>query len=350
MRIAILAALLASACGSFEEPSIVIDLRVIAMRTDIGAGSPSKADQVLDVDLTEEPQIGDLLSQLQPTSVTVWVADPGGQEDDALLWSMTLCLPGEEGRCDRTLPHIEFGAGEIEDPDGSPTAQRPFAEILPGDSQTGNTIVAMLVREIRENPVSALGGVDLMIELRIGRSAASRENDIYAAKKLRISPRIPLERAANTNPSITGIETAVNGFTAVASFASAGGQSVRCNDASFQGELPGQRARVSQGDVVTLFPNEASDTREDYAVPGLDGSTIILEESVSYQWLTTYGGWSDETTGGGHDILGNQSLLGSDWTAPFIGNRDFLDVSLWMIQRDERFGVTPIETCITVVP
>ena len=105
---------------------------------------------------------------------------------------------------------------------------------------------------------------------------------------------------------------------------------------------------MTPGDVVTLFPNEANDTRENYAVPGLDGTTILLEESVSYQWLTTYGGWSDETTGGGHDILGNQSLLGSDWTAPFTNTE--LDVTLWMIQRDERFGVTPIETCITVVP
>lgn len=346
MRALALLAILTGACGTFEEPSIVLDLRVIAMRTEVGNTAPSKADQVIDVDLTEEPQVGDLLSQLQPTRVTAWVADPGRAEDDRLLWSMTLCLPDDEGRCDRTLPHIEFGAGEIEDPDSSPSFQRPFAEILPGDSQTGNTIVAMLLREIRENPVNALGGVDLMIELRIGRSADPRDLDIYAAKKLRIAPRIPLERAPNANPSITGIETAVNGLSPFGNFPSAGGQSVRCADPAYQA----RKAEVFAGDAVTLFPNEANDTREKYAVPGLDGSTIILDESVSYQWLTTFGGWSDETTGGGHDVLGNQSLLGSDWTAPFIGGRDFLDVSLWMIQRDERFGVTPVETCLTVLP
>jgi hypothetical protein len=195
--------------------------------------------------------------------------------------------------------------------------------------------------------VNALGGVDLMIELRIGRSAAPRENDIYASKKLKISPRIPVERAANTNPAIAGIETAVDGLLPVTGFASGNGQSVHCADPTYQGS----RAMAHPGDVITLFPNEASDTREDYAVPGLDGETIILKEAVSYQWLATYGSWSDETTGGGHDILGNQSLLGSDWTAPFLGNRsDPLDVSIWMIQRDERFGVTPVETCLTVFP
>ncbi len=345
MRALAMLALFAGACGTFEEPSIVLDLRVIAMRTDVGDSTPTKADQVLDVDLTEEPQVGDLLAQLKETDVTAWVADPGGPES-RLVWSMTLCLPDDEGRCDRTMPHIEFGAGEIDDPDTSTSFQRPFAKILPTDSQTGQTIVAMLLREIRENPVNALGGVDLMIELRIGRSADPRENDLYAAKKLRIAPRIPLERAPNTNPNISGIETAVNGLAAVPGFASGGGQSIRCSDPNYQFA----KATVSPGDAVTLFPNEASETRENYAVPGLDGNTIVLEESVSYQWLGTYGSWSDETTGGGHDLLGNQSLLGSDWTAPFIGGRDFLDVSLWMIQRDERFGVTPIETCITVVP
>lgn len=347
MRLVAMVALLASACGTFEEPSIVLDLRVIAMRTEVGQ-TPTKADQVIDVDLEAMPQIAQLLSQLQTTSVTAWVADPAA--DESLMWSMTLCLPDDDGRCDRGEPHIEFGAGQIEDPDTASTAQRPFAQIVPGDPQTGSTIVAMMVSAVEGNPVSALGGVDLMIELRIGRSSEPRENDLYAAKKLRISPRIPIERAPNTNPSITGIETAINGFSAVPNFASPGGQSVRCADPAYASRISADKAFVSPGDAITLFPNEAGDTREDYAVPGLDGSTIILEESVSYQWLATFGGWSDETTGGGHDVLGNQSLLGSDWTAPFIGNRDFLDVSIWMIQRDERFGVTPIETCLTVLP
>ena len=335
-------ALFTGACGTFEEPSIVLDLRVIAMRTDVGTGTPTHADQVLDVDLTQEPQVGDLLAQLQATSVTAWVADPN--KDRRLVWSMTLCLPDEEGRCDLSLPHIEFGAGEIDDPDTSTSFQRPFAEILPGDAQTGSTIVAMLLREIRENPVNALGGVDLLVQLQLGGADEPRANDIYAAKKLRISPRIPIERAPNTNPNITGIETAVDNGAPVDNFRSSGGQSIRCSDPGYQIS----KSRVRPGDVVTLFPNEAGDTRENYAVPGLDGSTIILEETVSYQWFVTYGGWSDETTGGGHDILGNQSLLGSDWTAPPLGSRDFLDVSIWMIQRDERFGVTPIETCLTV--
>jgi hypothetical protein len=348
MRALAAMALLASACGTFEEPSIVLDLRVLAMRTDIGSSTPSKADQVVDVDLTEEPQVGPLLAQLQQTNVTAWVADPGKERE--LSYTMTLCLFDDEGRCDRALPHVEFGSGVVGDPETSSGAQHPYAVLLPTDSQTGNTMVAMLLREIQRNPVNALGGVDLMIELKVGGIDEPRENDIVAAKKLKISPRIPIERAANANPSITGIETAVNGLSAVSGFPSSGGQNVRCGDPAYRDLQLSQKATVRSGDAVTLFPNESQDTREDYAVPGLDGNTIFLEETLSYQWLATYGGWSDETTGGGHDVLGNQSLLGSDWTAPNIGNRQFLDVSIWMIQRDERFGVTPLETCLTVVP
>lgn len=328
----------------------MLDLRVLAMRTDVldeNGMATGHADQVVDV-MSQDVEPSEILAQLRDTQITAWVADPN--KDRRLAWSMTLCLPDEEGRCDFSLPHIEFGAAEIEDPDLSPNEQHPLAILSVGDSTTANTILAMILKAIDENPVDALGGVDLMIQMTVGGVDEPREDDIYAAKKLRIAPRIPIERAENTNPRITGIETAINGFAVVPDFASAGGQSIRCSDAAYQVLPLDQRPRVSPGDIVTLFPNEAGDTREDYAVPGLDGSTIILEESVSYQWLATYGGWSDETTGGGHDLLGNQSLLGSDWTAPNTGGRDHLDVSLWMIQRDERFGVTPVETCLTVIP
>ena len=39
-------------------------------------------------------------------------------------------------------------------------------------------------------------------------------------------------------------------------------------------------------------------------------------------------------------MLGNQSLLGSDWLAPAAISGNSIMVSLWMIQRDERYGVS----------
>ena len=108
---------------------------------------------------------------------------------------------------------------------------------------------------------------------------------------------------------------------------------------------------VDPGDSVTLFPIEPDGVREQYLAPTLDGQAIELEETISYQWLASSGSWSDETTGGGHDVLGNQSLLGSDWTAPRGAiPADGYPVSIWMIQRDERLGVNVFETCIVVMP
>ena len=48
-------------------------------------------------------------------------------------------------------------------------------------------------------------------------------------------------------------------------------------------------------------------------------------------------------------MLGNQSLLGTEWRAPRQLDAA-INVSIWMIQRDERFGVSWFETCIQVVP
>jgi hypothetical protein len=343
MRLLPIMLVLTSACGTFEEPSIVIDLRVLAMRIDIVdpslATDTTRSEQVVDVDLMGAPSVGQIISQLRDAEVTAWVADPG--RDRRLRWSMTLCLPNEEARCDRTLPYVELGVGEIFDPDLDPTPQRPNAIITMGDTRTANTISAMLLQAIEKDPVSAIGGVDLTIEMTLGGVDEPRENDIYASKKLRISPRIPSDRTPNANPRILNIESAkVAGL----------GDAPNITERRCCMGCP-NTATVRQGDSITLFPNEFTDTREDYVAPGLDGNPVYLKETISYQWLATYGGWSDETTGGGHDILGNQSLLGSDWTAPPLGARsEPLLVSLWMIQRDERFGVTPFETCIVVDP
>ena len=64
-----------------------------------------------DVDL-DEPSAADILDQLQPTTVTALIADPGAGRP--LRWSMTLCLLDDEGRCDRARPYQELGAGVID--------------------------------------------------------------------------------------------------------------------------------------------------------------------------------------------------------------------------------------------
>ena len=52
----------------------------------------------------------------------------------------------------------------------------------------------------------------------------------------------------------------------------------------------------------------------------------------------------------GH-LFGNPAPLNSTWTAPDASEiSQPLDVSLWIVQRDERYGVHWYETCVRVSP
>ena len=322
------AAALLAGCTSFEDPTIVLDLRVLAMTADV-------PDQIVDVDL-EMPMPAEILQQLQPTNVCALVSDPA--QDRALRWAMTLCLLDEEGRCDRAQPFVELGAGVIADPETASAAQRPCGMIEP--TAYGATILAMLRAAVEANPVQALGGIDYTVVFSVG-AVEDPSADIYATKHLRVSPRIPAERRANVNPRFDFVDAALLSGGAVV-LPGNGGTGGRCAELG-----PFEVPEVRPGARMTLFPIEPVGTREDYVVPTLDGKTAMLTETVTYQWFATYGAWSDEFTGGGHDVLGNQSLLGSDWLAPSNVTGP-LDVSLWMIQRDERYGARFFETCVRV--
>lgn len=312
----------AAACASFEDPAVVLDLRVLAI-------TASPPEQVFDVDL-EQPDPAAILAQLADFELTALVADPGA--DRPLRWSMTLCRL-DRNRCDRTRPHVELGAGVIEDPDRSVLPQLPRAQLLP--DAHGDVLLALVQGALEDNPIEALGGVQISVELVVG-DVSDRASDVYAAKHLRLSPRIPTERAANRNPTLDRVESVRP--DGLAFFLP---QFTRCAEGRAETMRPGER--------ITLYPIEADSAREPYVVPTLDGRTAHLEETLTYQWLATRGSWSDNFTGGGRDLLGNQSLLGSDWIAP----RDVTEptrVSLWVIQRDERFGSSWFESCVLVMP
>ena len=86
-------------------------------------------------------------------------------------------------------------------------------------------------------------------------------------------------------------------------------------------------------------------------MPTTDGMSRQFTESLTYQWLASAGGFSSGSTGGPRDPFGNPANLWTDWHAPGAGDLDGpLDVDLWVIQRDERLGVSWNQTCIRVVP
>jgi hypothetical protein len=326
-------------CTTFEDPSIVLDLRIIAMTAtdyeefvvgDTSISSSHGPEQVIDIDF-EKPNITEILAQLRPTTISAVVADPAAHRD--LKWSMTLCILDLADRCDLDHPTIELGSGVISDPDDSSTLQRPTADIFPDQK-----LLTILREAVEADPVQALGGIEYGVVLTVS-DLADPSIEVHGAKHLRVAGRFPPDRTANTNPFINYLDAAIGGIGLLIP---------RCRCAMIElgnCDVP----VIDAGSVVTLFPVEPDSVREEYLAPTLTGGSERLTETIRYQWLAAQGSFSDETTGGGHDVLGNQSLLGTEWRAP-RGVTAPLDVSIWMVQRDERYGANLLETCIRVVP
>jgi hypothetical protein len=312
-------------CGTFEDPNVVIDLRMISM-------TATPPEQIVDVDITKPVKAADLLTQLVPAEVCALVADPNF--DRRLRWTMTMCRLSA-GRCYGNRKQI--GEGVLEDPDLTLPEPQMCAPI-PVD---GN-LLGILVDTLNGDTLHGLAGIDYGVSLKVGGETADPDLDQYAEKRLRVTPRIPKERSANHNPSMSGLDAAVNGGSwGPLAFG-------RCVD-----QVPPLRAPlvVKPEQTVRLTPLEADGAREVYVVPTLDGSSRMFTESLTYQWIGGGGRISNGDTGGPHDPFGNAAPLFTDWKAPkatdLAGPTSF---SIWIVQRDERLGEQWYETCIRVEP
>lgn len=319
---ALLALLVPGACASFENEDIVIDTRILAM-------SASVPDQVIDIDLQNPPQPEEVLAQLVPAEMCALIADPA--RDRSVRWSMTLCVLDSDERCDSDA-QLVIGSGLAPDPELAQPGPRMCATVQPDA-----TLLAVLLEALEDDELQGLGGIDYGIQFIAGGEDVDTALDLYAGKTLRVAPRIPAERRANANPTLTSLEVA----TAATTIALPQG---RCVD---QPEPIQMRA----GESITLTPIEAPGTRETYVVPRLDGEVQTFTESPTYQWLASAGSFSSGSTGGPRDPFGNPSPLFTEYDAPDAEDVPApLDVHIWVVQRDERLGATWYEGCVRVVP
>lgn len=310
-----LAPLLLASCTTFEDPTLVIDLRVLAMTAE-------PPEQVVDIDLAAPDVVG-VIAQLQPAVVCATVADP--VRASALRWSMRACL-FDNGRCDPTRPSFEVAKGEAPDPEASVSPIcAPIAPSL--------ELVSILVDAFSTDPFSGAAGLTYAIELELRPEGAPDDAAIFASKELHVTARFPEDRVPNRNPTLAEVQM----------------QSPELDVpllVSCAAEAP--RPVFKPRQQVTLFPVELGDTRETYPVAAIDGTFERLDETITYQWLATAGSLADEFTGGPRDFLGNEARLGTDWIAPDVSGAR--DVQLWMIQRDERGGGAVYPICVRVTP
>jgi hypothetical protein len=184
--------MLVAACGNFQDPDIVIDLRVLSITS-------SPANQVVDITASSQP--ADILAQLVPTTVCALTSDPSF--DGGLDWSMTLCNTATDDRCadnsngSDVSPTYVIGSGTIADPDTtSPEPQ--LCGTIPADENLAN----VLINSIQTDPLMGLGGVNYSIVLEVGDVGVDVSQDQFAEKELQVIPRIPANVTQNHNPDL----------------------------------------------------------------------------------------------------------------------------------------------------
>jgi hypothetical protein len=323
LALALAAAAGLAACGSFESEEVVLDLRVLAMRS-------SAPDQVVDIDLANPPQPTELLAQLGPAEMCALVADP--TRDRRIRWSMTLCVLDSDQRCASNAT-LKLASAVAEDPDSEQPPPRLCATIAPD----GN-LLGVLLESLEDEPLSGLAGIEYGVSLVVGGEGEDPALDLFAGKRMRVMPRIPAARSENANPSLSGLEAAIEGGAPVPLAQG------RCIDQPAPIELrAGQELRIT--------PIEPAGAREVYVVPRLDGEQQTFTESLTYQWLASAGGFSSGMTGGPRDVAGNPAPLFTDYKAPAAKDLSGpTDVQLWIVQRDERLGAAWYEACVRVMP
>lgn len=314
-----------TACNSFANPEVVEDFRVLAISAD-------PPEQVIDVDIQDPAPPVELLDQVVPTNICVLLSDRNFER--RIRWEMTVCELLNNLRCDTDAPYYSIGAGVWEDPELAATAPQQCATIQPD----GN-LLGVALHSFENDQYRGLGGIYYGLELRVGGEDADPDLDLYAAKNLRLMPRIPATVEQNHNPSLAGLEVTLlpDGSPTPLAFG-------RCRDQTAPYE-------VSASAKVRILPIEPDGARETYVAPTIDGVGRMFTESLTYQWLASVGNYSSGTTGGPRDAFGNPATLFTDWRAPKAEDLDGpTDVDLWIIQRDERLGLTWFESCIRVVP
>ncbi len=312
------------ACGDFDDPTIVYDLRVL--------GAIAEPPEIL---VPADPSALDP-TMLPEVEVCVLVADPGDSRD--LSYAMKACPPTDRGRCDGAgTPSILLGDGSISDPEEASTPQQMCATLGPSPA-----LVEILESSVSLDSLSGFGAIDIQIEISIWPAGDNVDEAIYATKKMRFGTQLPAERVANTNPALESIlvsraPTGVRGLDFELPLG-------RCGDVA--------TPIVAPGETLGLLPVEAMGSREDYVVPTFDGGSRDFTEILRYSFFATEGKWSKGESGGGRDISGKLPTLNTSWTAPrkpeVVG--EGIDVSLFIIQRDERGGQSWAQSCVRVVP
>jgi hypothetical protein len=330
---------LAAGCGEFEDPAVVLDLRPLAM-----VASPT--EYVIPFDPANPPDPEDV--DLAPFEITALVADPA--ESRSLAWQMTLCAATTEqgdGRCAADHPAMVIGTGTIADPDLDP------GHVLPRAVYQPDAATYLILRDAIElDPFAGFSGIDLEVELKVAPEGASIDSGVAATKRVRFAAQVPAERTPNQNPWLLRVDWDTGGPVPNTRTMPYG----RCVDLITPNGDAWFGMQMYADEILYMMPVEPDGVREDYVVPTFDGTSRMFTENIGYQWLAGDGAYEPAFTGGPKDPFGNMPPLHTEWTPPSLeeiaedyGEVEYIDVPIWLVERDERLGAAYFESCVRVL-
>lgn len=328
---AALALILATGCGSFETRSIILDLRIMAVNAEPPEVVVPIDLETLGAGLADPTILAEILADLELPDVRVCALASDPVDSRSLDFTMRACAPTAQRRCDEPgRPVADFAAGTVEDPEeaGAPVS-------ICGDLAPSLELFQVLQDSFMSDDLGGLSGLPIQIEFSIRPSGSALEDAQYAAKRVIFSVDYPVGKVANRNPTLEALGREFDEDQY------AGMPFGRCSEVA---AFP-----LALGATITLKPIEDSGAREDYVLPTFDGGVRAFTENLTYSWYATHGRWSSEVTGGPRDLAGNAPEVASEWTAPSETDGP-LDVSLWLVQRDERGGLSWYESCVQVDP
>ncbi len=311
------------ACGSFDDPTIVFDMRVL--------GAIAEPPEIL---VPADPDAFDPLA-LPEIEVCALVADPGDERE--LSYAIEACPSNATGRCRSFHPSIVMGSGTVGDPEEATGTVRICGTLGP------NPVLAEIIEaSISADSLSGFGAIDIQAQITVWPAGNNVADAVFATKQMRFGTELPAAREANTNPSLASIivTRAPTGMRGLESNLPLG----RCGDI--------EAVVVAPGEKIGFLPVEPDGVRENYLVPTFDGGERAFTEIMTYSFFSTEGKWSKGESGGHRDASGKLPTLDTAWTAP--SNPDVvgagLDVTIYIIQRDERGGQSWTQSCVRVLP
>ena len=325
-------ALATSACGfGFQRPNEVVDRRVLAIRMEppeiIADGSPPPASVQLSALVVDPGPDGGAIpfewrtclpEGLGGASVSSGQGPPqqGPPEED-------VAVGGGNGRC-AELPENLLSRGEA-------SWEALSAQTLSVPLPTNLLFVAQ--------QAAAQGfavPVYLNAQLRLGRDATAPE-EIYAFKRLVVSPPLPAGRIANRNPRLAALLFDGRPWTADEPLVVSRADCPEERRVEIADPMNADATYLTCSHVVT--PAFDSREAETYRVVNFQGETVELRERLRFAWFTDKGSFAQGETEqeGQLLVVDRRDPISASWREPREGDGE---VRVWVVVRDGRGGTS----------